>query len=176
MNINNKENKENKEKEEKFYVYGLKLVASDKVFFVGVGQGELLVEDDTQEAFIMLGDITSEAQAKETAAFIQKNLEGSVLADCHPSLMKGNKICVLSRAKQSLNNGKKKPVVNCRGKVFSSAAAGARFYGLSRQNVHIAITKGVIRSSAGKYENGTKIRWSYAEEEAVNPVQLGEVK
>ena len=55
-----------------------------------------------------------------------------------------------------------RPIVNCRGEIFSTATEASTAYGLFRDGNINAVCRGK-RKSAGKYSDGVKIKWKYVE-------------
>lgn len=66
----------------------------------------------------------------------------------------------------SPTRGKKpnsKSVINCRGDIFNNITDAAEQFGLYRDGNISSVCKG-RRKSAGKYEDGTTIKWKYYEQ------------
>lgn len=58
------------------------------------------------------------------------------------------------------NSHNARPVINCRGEVFTSAYVAAKAYGMGVNGNITRVCKG-RRNYAGKYADGTFISWSY---------------
>lgn len=61
------------------------------------------------------------------------------------------------------DNHQAKAVVNCRDEVFETIAEAAKKYSMKSTSGISATCRG-LRESAGKYEDGTKIKWRYYEQ------------
>ena len=60
------------------------------------------------------------------------------------------------------NNPQSKPLINCRGQVFSTGSEAAAKFGIKSSSNITKACRGVIHYS-GHYEDGTPIKWAYKE-------------
>lgn len=97
------------------------------------------------------GDGNGKKRSQETKAKISASNMGN-------SHNLGRKHTQAFRDKVSLN--KSKSVINCRGEIFKSATAAAKAFELKNPS---GISMNILgkKKSAGKYIDGTKIKWSY---------------
>lgn len=72
---------------------------------------------------------------------------------------------VSEETRKKMSEAQSKSVINCRGKVFSSQKEAAKYFNLkSARGISACISLNQRRKTAGKYPDGTPIKWSFYEQ------------
>lgn len=100
--------------------------------------------------------------SKEARRKISKTLKGRFCGELHPMYGRNHTKETkkkIGEAQKGSNNNKARKIVNCKGEIFCTIGEAALAYSLSNQsNISRACKMG---KTAGKYSDGTKIKWRY---------------
>lgn len=113
------------------------------------------------KACLVYGDKTNATVSSIVKNKISNTLKGRMLTEGIKSKISNSTSGIKKSKTHAKNIGRShsKAIVNCRGKIFCSTKEAAQYYNIGRTSIKNALA-GVSKTS-GKYEDGTRIKWSF---------------